>query len=91
MSNHTTSGPTIHYRADFAAGGGPGTTLPTVPVATLQDCTSGAMTLAFVGDRWVIADTEGNVYAESSNVGDLAEWMAEYMESLAETLADDQF
>ena len=74
----------VHYAAQYAAEGGPGADLPQVEYNLLADETTGAMGIAFDHARrlWVLTNPVGQVFAESENPGDLAEWMAEFIESL---------
>lgn len=77
---------TIHYEAGFAAGGGPGATLPTVDPVILTDETAAVMALAYSWERstWVIVDSQGQVYAEAANPADLADWLMDYAAELGD-------
>ncbi|QGJ95679.1 hypothetical protein SEA_BROWNIE5_78 [Mycobacterium phage Brownie5] len=79
MSNATT----IHLAATYAAeGGGPAAVLPEIDPAQLSNPDTAAMALLFNGEVWLIADANGQVYAEATNPADLAGWLTEYTQSL---------
>ncbi|QGH75333.1 hypothetical protein I5G61_gp85 [Mycobacterium phage Quesadilla] len=74
-----------HYSARYAAEGGPGVTLPTIPEAMIADETANVMSIVFAGaGRWVLADSQGQVYAEAENPAELGDWLTEYLDTLGQ-------
>lgn len=81
---------TTHYPADYAAQGGPGFYGPAIDPRNLTDETSGTMALLYSVEleAWVVADSQGNVYAQATTPVKLVDWLTEYTDSLTEALAE---
>lgn len=82
---------TVHYHADFVAQGGPGFSGPTIEPQDILDETVGALAILYSYDHraWVVADSQGNVYVQADTPAGLMDWMNEYVEAIAENMADN--
>lgn len=83
-----TAGATVHYPADFAVNGGPGFSGPVIDPSDLTDETVGAIALLFSHElrAWVVADSQGSVFAQAASPADLADWLVEFAEATTELL-----
>ncbi|UJQ86606.1 hypothetical protein SEA_PENGUINLOVER67_84 [Mycobacterium phage PenguinLover67] len=77
-----------HYSPVYAAEGGPGVSLPTIPEALISDECANVMSIVLASRdkegkaRWVLADSQGQVYAEAENPAELGDWLADYLDTL---------
>ena len=88
MTVHTAA---VHYDARFAAEGGPAFTGPAIDPALLASDESATVAILFSQEtqQWTVADSQGNVYAESIDPAALIPWMTTYLTALSNaTLCD---
>ncbi|AYP70070.1 hypothetical protein I5G62_gp84 [Mycobacterium phage CRB2] len=76
-----------HYQADYAANGGPGIALPTIPQALISDECANVMSIVFAGEKWHLADSQGQVYVEADDPAELAGWLQNYLFALSDMKA----
>lgn len=81
--NHSAA---VHYDARFAAEGGPIFTGPTIDPALLASDESATVAILFSQEtqQWTVADSQGNVYAESIDPKALISWMSKYLTALSD-------
>jgi len=76
----------VHFPARYAAEGGPAFDGPIIDQALLADDQSATVAILFNHDtqQWTVADSQGNVYAESIDPKALIGWMAKYLTALSD-------
>jgi hypothetical protein len=82
----------VFYWPEFAAQGGPPPDGPVISPHTFLADTAAAVSLVFLEteDRWAVMDSDGNVFAEATNPGHLADWWNDFLATLGQMFEDGE-
>jgi hypothetical protein len=79
----------VYHFPEFAAEGGPPPQGPSIDPQRITADTAAAVALIFdeLTERWIVISGDGEVYAEASDPGDLADWLNDYAVTLGDMYA----